>query len=50
MNWIVFFVGIAIAGFFAFTDNIFNGGEVLGFVIMFAGWLSIMRNDIRNGL
>ena len=42
--------GVALGIWFAFADRVFNGGDVLALVVLFAGWGLVIRNDIRRGL
>ena len=41
----------AVAGlYFGFTDYAFNGGDLLALIVLFTGWMIVMRQDVKNGL
>ena len=43
-------IGAVLGLYFAFTDYVFNGGDVLALLVLFTGWAIVLRQDIRRGL
>jgi len=50
MSWGLLIVGAVIGVVFTFADNVFNGGELIGLIVMLIGWGMIVRQDIGRGL
>lgn len=50
MGWLVMAVGAVGGGYFAFTDYAFNGGDLLALIVLFTGWMMVMRQDVKRGL
>lgn len=41
----------AVAGlYFGFTDYAFNGGDLLALIVLFTGWMMVLREDVKRGL
>ena len=43
-------VGGTVGLYFGFTDYAFNGGDLLALLVLFTGWMMVMRQDVKRGL